>query len=45
MTATAKDPCAAEEADTEGPTTPAAVKAATDGVSVLVSWVSPAGRV
>lgn len=38
VTASAKDPCAAEEPDTEAPTAPTAVKAAADGVAVVVTW-------
>ncbi len=38
VTASAKDPCAAEEPDTEAPSAPTGVKAAADGVSVLVTW-------
>ncbi|MFB8219354.1 alpha-amylase [Streptomyces anulatus] len=38
VTASAKDPCATEEPDTEAPTAPTAVKAAADGVAVVVTW-------
>ncbi len=38
VTASAKDPCAAEEPDTEAPSAPTAVKAAADGVAVVVTW-------
>lgn len=37
VTASAKDPCAAEEPDTEAPSVPTAVKAAADGVAVVVT--------
>ncbi|MEV5582096.1 carbohydrate binding domain-containing protein [Streptomyces parvus] len=38
VTASAKDPCAAEEPDAEAPSVPTAVKAAADGVAVVVTW-------
>ncbi|MBO0914856.1 carbohydrate binding domain-containing protein [Streptomyces laculatispora] len=38
VTKDAADPCAAEPADTEAPTAPAAVKADADGVSVVLTW-------
>ncbi|SCF94728.1 Alpha amylase, catalytic domain, partial [Streptomyces sp. Ncost-T6T-2b] len=38
VTASAEDPCAAEEPDTEAPSAPTSVKAAADGVAVVVTW-------
>lgn len=41
VTEDAKDPCAAEEADTEAPTTPTRVTASATNTSVVVSWDPP----
>ncbi|MER5987420.1 carbohydrate binding domain-containing protein [Streptomyces sp. NPDC001787] len=38
VTTDAKDPCAAEVPDTTAPTVPGKVRAAVDGVSVVLSW-------